>query len=263
MTTASKLEFVVERDVMIRAPRGLVFRYFTDSKRFASWWGEGSTIEGRTGGAVRIVSPGGAVAIGTVLEIVPEERVVFTYGFESGKPIAAGASRVSVSLAEEADGTRVRLRHEMSDAAVRAEFVQGWRYQLAVFANVVTVEVHAAESAGRADRWFAAWNEADGDARRRAFAACAAEAVAFADVFSQTAGLDDLNAHVTAAKFHMPGITVERTGAPRQCQGAAIVDWAARGPDGRAAGSGTNLFEFTPDGRIARVVGFWGGSAGT
>jgi uncharacterized protein YndB with AHSA1/START domain len=34
-----KLEFTIERELVIRAPRALVFRHFTDSERWARWWG--------------------------------------------------------------------------------------------------------------------------------------------------------------------------------------------------------------------------------
>jgi len=82
--------------------------------------------------------------------------------------------------------------------------------------------------------------------------------VTFADAFSCTAGIDDLVAHLAAAQMHMPGIVLSRTGDVRQCQGTAVVDWEARGADGAARGKGTNVFDLAPDGRIGRVVGFWG-----
>lgn len=251
-----KLEPTVERELVIQAPRATVFRYFTDSARFARWWGAGSTIEGRAGGALRIVYPNGIVSVGEVLEIVPEERVVFSFGFESGTPFPPGSSRVTVTLADHAQGTLLRLVHALPREDLRDHLLQGWRYQLAVFANVAADEAHA-DVAGIADRWFAAWNEADPAARRRAFAACASADVAFADLHSCTRGLDDLAAHVTAGKVHMPGLVLERSGAARHCQGSALVDWTAKGKDGTAVGRGTNLFECTPDGRIARVIGFW------
>ena len=39
------LDYSLERTVTIAARRETVFRYFTDSERFAAWWGAGSTIE--------------------------------------------------------------------------------------------------------------------------------------------------------------------------------------------------------------------------
>lgn len=93
-----------------------------------------------------------------VVEITPVERVVLTYGFESGQPIPIGASRVTITLEETARGTLVRLKHELPSAEVRDEHVQGWRYQLAVFANVVAKEAHAGVGA-LADRFFALWGK--------------------------------------------------------------------------------------------------------
>ena len=78
-----KLEFSLERTVLIRATRQTVFRYFTDSARFASLWGAGSRIDPMPDGEVRIVYPGNEVALGKVVEISEPERVVFTYGYET------------------------------------------------------------------------------------------------------------------------------------------------------------------------------------
>jgi uncharacterized protein YndB with AHSA1/START domain len=245
----SALEHVLERTVVIRAPRRTVFRYFTDSERFAAWWGAGSTIDARPGGAVRIRYPNGVLASGEIVEVVPDQRVVFTYGYEdASRPLRPGGSRVTVTLDESPEGTLLRLRHELPDAAVRDEHVQGWRYQLAVFANVVAREQHGGVAAA-VDAFLAAWSEPDAGRRRAALAAVAREDVSFADSFSCTAGLDDL--------VHMPGMRLERSGDVRQCQGTALADWVARAADGAARGRGTNVFELAPDGRIARVVGLW------
>jgi len=56
---------------------------------------------------------------------------------------AAGASRVTIDLTPTPAGTRVSLRHEFADESVRDQHVQGWRYQLSVFANVVGAELAA------------------------------------------------------------------------------------------------------------------------
>lgn len=258
MTLLGKLEFTVDRELVIRAPRAIVFRYFTDSERWARWWGAGSSIEGKVGGALKIVYPGGTTASGQVLEIRPTERIVFSYGYDGeGTPIAAGGSRVTITLADDPQGTRLSFLHELADAATRDHHVQGWRYQMAVFANVVANEVHA-DATALAERWFTAWNEADAGKRRAAFEALVAPDVLFQDAYSSTQGFEDLDAHVAGAKVHMAGITLHRTGDARHCQGTAVVDWVARKGDGSTLSKGTNVFELTPDGRIARVVGIWG-----
>ena len=254
---AGALDHVLERTVLIRAVRALVFRYFTDSERFAAWWGPGSAIEAREGGAVHIRYPNGVVATGKVVEVRDGERIVFTYGYEDpARPVPPGGSRVTVTLEDEARGTRVRLRHELPTAAARDAHVQGWRYQLAVFANVVAAET-ARGLAGRVDAFLAAWSEPDEKRRRSALAAVAAPDVAFGDAFSCTSGVDDLVAHLAAAQAHMPGVRLERAGEVRHCQGTALADWVARGADGQVKGRGTNVFELGPDGLVTRVVGLW------
>ena len=252
------LEHALERKVLIRATRTTVFRFFTDPARFADWWGPGSRIEARPGGAVHIRYPNGAIASGTVLEVEEERRIVFTYGYEGeGKPIAPGGSRVTVTLRDEPGGTLVELRHEIADAATRDEHVQGWRYQLALFAVAASRDQHR-DAAALIDRYFALWREADAAARAAALAALTTGDVAFRDPFGCTSGRDDLVAHVAAARMHMPGVELRRRGEVRQCQGTALCDWEASGPDGAARGIGTTVFDLAPDGRIARITGFWG-----
>ena len=250
------LDHVLDRTVTIAARRETVFRTFTDSERFAAWWGAGSRIEPKPGGAVHVRFPNGIVAGGEVVEIVPVERVVFTYGFESGQPMPIGASRVTITLEETARGTVVRLRHELPSAEVRDEHVQGWRYQLAVLANAVAKEAHAGAGA-LADRFFAIWGETDPAKRKTELQAIATETLAFRDPYSCTDGLDDLNAHIAASQRFMPGVVLAREGDARQCQGLAIVDWSVKGPDGSPRWKGSNVFELAPDGRIACVTGIW------
>lgn len=254
-----KLEFALEREVVIRAPRATVFRFFTDPARFAAWWGAGSTIEGRVGGALRIQFPGGGGSVsGTVLELVAPERIVFTYGYEgAGKPIAPGGSRVTVSLSEHPLGTRLHLLHEVADATTRDQHVQGWRYHLSMFANVAANE--ALVGAGAAvQRWFTAWNEPDAARRSAALGTLVHEQIDFHDAYSSIRGRDELVAHIAAARLHMPGLVMEPCSDVRHCQGTALADWLVKSADGKTVARGTNVFELAPDGRFTRIVGLWG-----
>ena len=158
----------LERSVIIRAKPETVFRFFTDSDRWAKWWGAGSTIDRSPGGKVLIRYPNGVEAVGEVIDSTPPERIVFTYGYASGNPIPAGASRVTIRLTPHPDGTRLDLRHEFADAAVRDAHVQGWRYQLSLFGNAVADEVNA-DAAKLVDAWFDGWAIADEKERDEAF----------------------------------------------------------------------------------------------
>jgi len=251
----NNLPFRLERTVTIRATRENVFRFFTDSARWAAWWGAGSTIDARQGGALYIRHPGGVESRGEVVELQPPARIVFTYGFVSGKPMAVGASLVTIELEAEGALTRVHLSHEFADEAARDEHVQGWRYQLSLFANVVADEIYAG-AADVVDGWFAAWSETDAIARRAAFGRIAAPDVRFSDRFSLVDGVDDLSTHVGAAQRFMPGVTIRREGSVRQCQGSALVDWIWLKSTGEEFARGTNVFVLAPDGRVESAVGF-------
>jgi len=250
------LDQPLDRTIVIRAQRETVFRYFTDTARWAAWWGAGSAIDPTPGGRVLIRYPDGTEAVGEVLDLASPERLVFTYGYASGKLIPPGGSRVSIQLEPHADGTRVRLMHAFSDAAVRDHHLQGWRYQLSLFSNVVANDVHA-RAAETVDAWFDAWADEHEGARTAALAAIAAPGVQFHDRFSAIDGLADLHAHIAGAQRFMPGFRLRRSGAIRHCQGVVLADWTATGPDGATRGTGTNVFMLGSDSKIAAVVGLW------
>jgi uncharacterized protein YndB with AHSA1/START domain len=246
----------LNRTLVIGAPPALVFRYFTDSTRWAAWWGAGSAIDARPGGRVYIRYPGDVEAVGEVIEVSPPSHIVFTYGYVKGTPVPPGGSRVTIRLEPDPGGTRLQLTHAFTDAAVRDEHVQGWRYQLSVFANVVADDAHG-EIAATVDRWFGAWNEPDAAARTAAIESIAAPSIRMRDRFSCVDGTDELTTHIGAAHRFMPGLRIAREGTPRHCQGTVLVDWTATGLDGQPRGRGTNVFTLAPDGRVESVTGFW------
>ena len=252
------LPHALDRTVIIQASPQTVFSFLTENDRWASWWGPGSTIEPRTGGRVYIRHANGIESSGEVVEVVPPTRMSFTYGFNSGQPIPPGSSLVTIDLAPHAQGTRLDLRHQFAEPGVRDEHVQGWRYQLSVFGNVVTDLVNA--GATRAvDAWFTVWSEPNDDARRKALEAIAVSTVAFRDRFSLLDGIDDVVPHIGATQRFMPNMRLERRGDVRHCQGTVLVKWAALSGVGHERGAGTNVFRFDADGKITSVVGFWEG----
>jgi uncharacterized protein YndB with AHSA1/START domain len=246
----------LERTVVIAAEPDTVFRFFTDSARWAAWWGAGSTIDPRNGGRVHIRHPNGVEVSGEVCDLVPPNRISFTYGDASGSPIPPGGSRVTIRLEPVAEGTRLHLAHEFVDAAPRDHHIQGWRFQLSLFANVVGDEVFAT-AATAVDDWFAAWSTTDPAARNVALARVASPAVRFRDKWSLTNDLDDLTAHVAAFHQFMPGLRIEREGDVRRCQDMVMAQWRAGGADGVERGRGTSVFTLHPNGRIESVTGFW------
>lgn len=244
----------LERTITIEAFPETVFRFFTDSARWAAWWGAGSSIDARPGGAVKIRHPNGIEVSGEVLEIAVGERIAFTYGYASGQPIPPGASRVTITLRPVEKGTELRLTHAFADEAACGMHVQGWRFQLSLFGNAVANEVHS-NAAAVVDGWYAAWTIADAAERDAALAKVSMPSVHFSDRFSLLDGANDVSAHIAAALRFMPGISLRRKGDVRQCQGTALAEWVAVSADGVERMSGTSVFHLGADGRIESATG--------
>lgn len=246
----------LDRSIVIGAPPAAVFAYFTDPARWAAWWGPGSTIDARPGGRVLVKYPNGVEASGEVVDVQPPSRIVFTYGYASGQPLGPGESRVTIALTPAGKGTRLQLSHAFAEAATRDEHLQGWRYQLSVFANLVADATHA-NAADAIDAWFDAWAEADATRRAALLARIAVPDVRMRDRFTCVDGVEELGLHIAATQRFMPGYRLQRSGAPRHCQGVVLADWTAAGPGGQVRATGTSVFTLAADGLIESTIGFW------
>ena len=246
----------LDRTLLIHARPATVFAFLTNTPDWAAWWGAGSTIDPRPGGRVLIRHRNGVEVSGHVLELNAPERIVFTYGYASGSPIPPDGSQVTIRLERHPAGTLLHLTHAFAETGPRDEHVQGWRFQLSLFANAIA-DKGSAEAGETVNRWFAAWSDPNAATRDSALAAIATADVRFRDRFSSIAGDADVRAHLAAVHQFMPGMRLERRGDIRHCQWHALADWVALAADGQERGRGTNLFVLDADGRIAEVTGFW------
>jgi uncharacterized protein YndB with AHSA1/START domain len=235
------LPYSVDRNILIEADRETVFGFFTDSARWATWWGAGSTVDPKPGGSLRIRHSNGFVSEGEVLEIAAPERFAFTFSLQGQQPVPAEDSRVTIRLEQQDDGTLLRLTHEVADPVIRDLMVQGWRFHFSLFANAVANYVNAG-APDVVDAWFALWTEPDAVVREAILGRIAVRKVRFRDRYSRLDGIDELVAHTGAAQKFMPGIHLERHGAIRHCQGTVLADWVARSADAQVKTSGTSVF---------------------
>ena len=249
----SHLPYTTSREIVIEADREIVFSFFTDSARWADWWGAGSTVDPRPGGELRIRHSNGFVSEGQVLEVNKPERFVFTFSLQTQRIIPPEESRVTMHLEPKGEGTLVRVTHEVADPAVRDLLVQGWRFHFSLFANAVANYVNAG-APDVIDQWFALWSEPDAAAREATLARIAARKIRFRDRYSRLDGTDEVVAHTGAAQKFMPGMRLERRGGVRHCQGTVLADWVARSTDGQVKMSGTSVFSLAPGLRIDSVT---------
>lgn len=128
-------ELVVTRT--LDAPRTLVFRAWTDPAQLVRWWGpEGFTtpeckMDVREGGAWRTCmrSPDGNdyKVRGVYREIVEPERLAFTWAWEDDSGATGHETLVTVTFAERAGKTLLRLSHRIFESKkARDAHQQGW-----------------------------------------------------------------------------------------------------------------------------------------
>ena len=129
-----------ERTVVITrvfdAPRGLVWKAWTDAEHLAQWWGpHGFTnpvceVDLRPGGALRIVmrAPDGVQhpMTGVFREIVEPERLVFTAVAEEGNGNPALEAVTTVTFAEHGNKTKLTVHaHAVGLVTAAARMLEG------------------------------------------------------------------------------------------------------------------------------------------
>jgi uncharacterized protein YndB with AHSA1/START domain len=117
---------------MIAASPATVFSFFTDAERWALWQGLGGRIDARPGGAFHVQMPGGQAASGRVVEIIPEQKFVFTWGWEGdAPPVPPGSTTVVIELEPSGTGTLLRLTHsDLAPPPVAEHHRDGWNRYL-------------------------------------------------------------------------------------------------------------------------------------
>src|ERR1700687_511503 len=132
-TAAAPISLQIART--IPAPREKVFRAWTQAQALKTWFAPTEKyitriphLDVRPGGRYRIemeIEGKSHIVVGTYQEVVPPERLVFTWTWET-EP-RHGESVVTIDLVERAGKTELTLTHEKvpSDAA-RDEHNKGW-----------------------------------------------------------------------------------------------------------------------------------------
>jgi uncharacterized protein YndB with AHSA1/START domain len=119
----------VEVSIRIDAKPATVFSYLVDPERMRCWMGVNVDVDARPGGKYRVDVTGGDVAVGEFVEVVPHERVVWTWGWEGNDGVPPGSTTVEVTLTADGDATLLRLRHSgLPTEESASSHGKGWQH---------------------------------------------------------------------------------------------------------------------------------------
>ena len=120
------------KEIMIDATPETVFPFLTVAEKHIEWDGTEAELDPRPGGIYRVLVAGQYQAAGEYVEVVPNEKVVYTFGWEQeGNPIVPGSTRVEITLQAEGTKTRLRMVHSgLPDDQAVVDHSQGWGHYL-------------------------------------------------------------------------------------------------------------------------------------
>ena len=125
-------------EIDIEAPPAAVFAHLVEPDLILRWIGLDGELDVRPGGAFHIGVTPDDRARGAFVEIVPDERVEFTWGWDGSDEVPPGSSTVRIELEATTGGTHVRLTHSDLPTPAAESHGEGWRWYLPRLAVAAT-----------------------------------------------------------------------------------------------------------------------------
>ncbi len=123
---------LVDKTIVIAAPPGDVYALLTDAELLVEWMAPIARIDARPGGEVAWTHHNGDTVQGEFIELVPDRRVVFTYGWDRADVgVPPGSTVVEITLKPVVAGTELRLVHRGLEGPMADAHAGGWANYLA------------------------------------------------------------------------------------------------------------------------------------
>lgn len=119
------------REIIIEATPETIWPFLTEPEMLVQWHGTVAEIDPQPGGIYRVLVAGQFQSAGEYVEVVPLEKLVFTFGWEhDGGVILPGSTTIEITLHPEGDKTRVRLVHSGLPQGAVDDHGRGWAHYL-------------------------------------------------------------------------------------------------------------------------------------
>jgi len=130
---------LVERVLFIDVPPSVVYELLTDESRFVEWMAPVASLDPVIGGELTWTHANGDRVVGRFVELVPDRRVVFTFGWDRPDvEVPPGSTTVTVDLRPHRGGTQLRLVHSGLAGPMADAHAGGWDNYLARLARVAS-----------------------------------------------------------------------------------------------------------------------------
>ena len=197
-----------EKSVLVPLDPDATFALLTEPERLRRWQAVTARVELRAGGQYRWTIVPGHNASGTITEVEPGRRLVFTFGWEgSGATPPPGGSTVTITLEPAEGGTNVRLVHSGLTPEEAAGHLEGWTHYTERLARAA-----AAGDAGP-DEWAASAPTDPITAAEASLAAC--------QLVLRRLGPSDGVAATPCARYNVDELVDHLVGSLRSLGGAA------------------------------------------
>ena len=107
-------------------------------------------------------------------------------------------------------------------------------------------------------RYMAAWNETDASARKRLLEQCWDDRAVYVDPNVELAGREALSQHIAKAQAGRPGARLEFMSGIDRHHNVLRFLWRLVRADGTTGDTSIDFGEIGPDGRLVKIVGFFG-----
>jgi uncharacterized protein (TIGR03086 family) len=119
---------IAETSVLVPLDPDATFALLTQPERLRRWQAVTARMELRAGGEYRWTIVPGHTAAGTITELEPGRRLVFTFGWEGQTDLPPGASTITITLEPAEGGTKVHLVHTGLTDEQATGHLQGWTH---------------------------------------------------------------------------------------------------------------------------------------
>ncbi|MGH3206018.1 MAG: TIGR03086 family metal-binding protein [Streptosporangiaceae bacterium] len=230
-----------EKSVLVPLNADDTFALITEPDRLRRWQVITARVDLRAGGDYRWAIIPGHSACGTITEVEPGRRVVFTWGWEGSAELPPGASTVTITLEPADGGTLVHLVHDGLAGEQLDNHAMGWDHYLGRLVRA------AADGDAGPDEWGAVQDPGPVTAAEAALAVCqrVLRALPEADYHRPTVctefDVTQLAEHLIGSVTGLGGAAgaegVPDTGATLEARVATVAQamleaWAVRGVDG-------------------------------